>query len=391
MFGNTVAVFASFFFVFWLVPFSAYWAIIDPFLALFSVCSALFLWLSLKNDKALNPFLFGLFLGLGIVFKQTMVVFAVGAGLTALFFWRSEKSLRPKALFPWHLGKALKGKALTAIAGFLVFPLLMLAYLLLFNSFEAFFLDLAFPLTQLSHFSVVTFDARILIALAAFAFVPIALLAFAKNFLEIKKMRTELMFLFLFLAFSFATTLPFRGCCIHFISVLPFASVLAGLVIALAIEKKSLLFSAVSIALLVGAIAAMAFFQGYYSSEIYSFQGLEGLAQTIEARTSPQEKILVLPATPELYLLSKRQPASRQFYFFDIYSEEFQQNVVKDLEQSRPGLVLYLVRGKAIETAGPVLVDEFVKENYSLVEELEVNPPVYKFFSRALIFEPRQN
>ncbi len=387
MFNQPAAIFSALFFVFWAVPFSAYWAILDPFLALIAVFSALFLYLFLTERKGWQLFLFGFLLGLAVVFKQTMVLFACAAGLLALFCWlRVQKG-------------SLLRTAVTFVTAFLIAPLLFFLYLLRFNALNDFCTDVLHPVAMLQQLTVVTLDARVLIAVVAFACVPIALLALLKNYLGAGEKGREIVFISLFFAFGFANTLPFWGCCIHLIPALPFASILAGFLIAGAFRERSKVFSVFSVALLSVSVLAMVFFQGYYSSETYSFAGISEVAQLVAAQTNAGDKILVMPASTDflvmpasadLYFLSKRQPATRMFYYFGAYSSSLQQQVVGELQQNKPKLVVYLSRDRADVWKGPQQVDAFIQQNYSLTREITLQQPLYKFFTTALIFEPKQ-
>jgi len=387
MFNQTVAVFSAFFFVFWLVPFSAYWAILDPFLALISVFSALFLYLFLTEEKTRHLFIFGFFLGLGLVFKQTMVVFAGGAGLFALAYWLKK-------------GKDNLGKRIViSAAAFFIAPLLFLLYLFYFNAFEMFWQDVMHPISMFQQLTVITLDARVLIAVAAFSAVPIALLALFKNYLNAREKSKEIIFLSLFFALGFASTLPFWGCCIHLISALPFASILAGFVVARAFKERNLYFPTIAVGLLAVSVIAMVFFQGLYASETYSYSSISEVALFVSEKTSVNDKILVMPASTDatimpasadLYFLSKRQPAIEKFYYFGAYSNELEQDVLSELQQNKPRIIIYLASEREDFWKGPEKIDAFIQENYALTSEIVLDPPLYRFFTHALIFEPRE-
>lgn len=377
LFGEKAALLSSLFFALWLVPFSAYFAIIDPFLALTAVWSALFLFICVEERTLEKSFVFGFFLGASLIFKQTMVVFALGLIAIALFLHPKGK---PRSL----------ANIASFAAGFLLLPVLFLLYLVNVNALANFLEAVLFPIAGQQSFLVFTLDERLALPFLAFSFVPVALIALYKNYLGAAEKKKEIAIISLLFVFTLANAFPFRGCCIHAIPALPFASILVGFVAVEAIKRREKVFSAVSVALIAGSFLVLVFSYGYFASPEFSFIAVDSIAEYISGSTMPGDKILVMPASPELYFLSKRGPASRQLYFFGSYNEAFQQKAIGEISASNPKIVVYLAKEKEDFYAGPELVDAYIQENYSVREELELYPPLYKFYNYAIILELKE-
>ncbi len=380
MFGERAALFSALFYALWSVQFSAYIAVIEPFLALFASIAVLFLYSYLfEEGKERQLFAGCFFLGMMIIFKQTMLPFALGMlGFLFLFNYFKKK----QAAFP--------RPAAIALSGFVAIPLLFLLYLLATNTLPDFIQLMLFPLGMLGSFFQIVLDTRVLVAVLAFSPIPMLLWMSHKGFLPLKQKPFEIILLLLWFLFAFSNTFPFRGCCMHLLPSLPAASVAAGAVIYTGLRKPAHKGLAIfSLFILVSSIASALFFQYAFLSQEYSFRGIEEVASYIKENSGENDSILVLPASPELYFLSQRKPATRRLAFFHEYSEIEQQQTIDELLKNNPRFIVYFVRDSGDAFSGLALVDQFIKDNYGLGETIEMTPPLYKFFHYALVFEPK--
>ncbi|MBN2067762.1 MAG: glycosyltransferase family 39 protein [Candidatus Diapherotrites archaeon] len=370
---------AAFLFVLWNIPFSNYLTANEPFMALFQSIAILSLYIFLYEKKSSIALVgFSLSLGISMLFKQTAAIFAVL--FAAAFIWLH---LREKKALP-------SAKEFGILAAGLALPgLIMLVHIWQLNAIPEFVEIMLFPIGLAESASFLVIDSRILIALGAFAFVPVALIALWKKSRIAKGSEKALMLLLLWFLAGFINMFPFRGCCFHLITALPAASVIGGFAIAASLEKREnkllLLFTAAVLALSIIASVSM---QSVLASDTYCFDQIEDVAQYVKQNTGPEERILVMPTVPELYFLSKRQPSARQLQFFDEFTPEFQQQILEQVKENRPVMVIYFSQQRQLLYTGPELVDDYIKENYTEREAIALEPALYKFFNYAIILEP---
>lgn len=385
-FGEKPALAAALFYCLWSLAFSAYWMVIGPFLALISTAAIFFAYSYLYEKPSLkNAFLPAFFLGLDVLFKQTMLPFAFGMLIVVLAISIFGRKRIPSLT-----------EALAAIIGFAAMPLLFLAYLFATGAFPFFVEAMLFPFTQLSNFTEIIIDEKLLIAVAAFIAVPLTLLGMWKNLLGKKINRFVIYFSVLWFVFSFSNALPFRSCCIHLLPVLPPASIFAGFMIARGVEKGkkgigSGLLKTFSIALVLLSIFSVAFFFNAFSSPEYSFSDLENVALFVSENSAEDDTIMVFPATPELYFLSQRMPSARQFIFFDPCPEQCQLPVIDELEVGQPELLVYFSANPDYAGSDMEKMLEFRESNYSLLKVIELDQPLYKTYGYAFIFQRTSN
>lgn len=390
LFNEKAGLLAALFYCLWSLGFSSYWAVIDPFLALISsiaVLLAAMLLFEVRSPKSgcLKLSLFGVFLALGMLFKQTMVPFAILMLIALLALDYSRTGRKPSI-------KLLGSFAI----GFFIVLAIFAAYLSLNNAFEPFLEAMLSPLQQPGSFSQVVIDARTLVAAVAFLPVPITLIALWKGFFNSRKKLFEIALLLAWFVFSFANALPFRACCMHILPALPAASILAGFLIWESLKRrgpslKQRVFLLFSIALLFCSVFAAGFFYKQLSSPTYSFSQAEKVASYVKGNTPKDESILVFPASPEIYFLALRQPAARQFVFFDPCSEQCQNLIVEDLSKTKPKFLVYLTDSKNAAESGMQAVDDFAVDNYFLLERIQLDPPLYKTYTYAFILQKTTN
>ncbi len=381
VFGEKAALLAVLFYSLWSLGFSSYWATIEPFTALISTAAVLFAYLFVfENQSKKNVFALGLFLGLDVVFKQTMLPFAflITAAVAILNYYRNRQkpSLQTIAAFA---------------AGMLLVPLVFLAYFLANNALPAFAEAILSPLSQLIFFSVLTIETRLLIAIAAFSPVIVVIAALSKNLFSAREKTLEIILILCWFAFSFSNLLPFRGCCLHLLLALPPASILAGYLIwqSLSCKKEKAVeaaFCAFCTGLLILSVFAAGFFYYTLSGQEYSFAGVEKVALFVQSNTSEEETILVLPSSPELYFLSRRMPGAREISNWNCLTP-CQEGMLEDMVEMKPKLIVYFSSKEEDPESGMTLVDAFIKENYKLLTRLEISPPLYKAYEHAFVFQ----
>ncbi len=387
---------AALLFAIWNIPFSNYLTANEPFMTLLQSIALLSLYVFLYERKSNLALIgFSLALGLSILFKQTAAIIAVFFAGIFIWLYSREKKALPKANFPGVFPGGKKtlpsAKEMMIIAtGFVLPGLLMVGHILQLNAWNEFVEIMFFPIGLAESASFLVIDARILIALGAFAFVPVALVGLVAKSRLAKGNESKLVLLLLWFLAGFINMFPFRGCCFHLIPALPAASIIGGFAVVWAMQNRDrrelLLFSG---AVLLLSVAASISVQAVIASDTYSFIPLNNVAEYVEQHTGHDERILVMPSVPELYFLSKRKPSARQLQFFDEFTPEFQQQILEQIIENKPAMVVYFSRESELAYIGPPLVDDYIKENYRQKEVIELIPPLYRFFKYVFILEPK--
>ena len=397
MFNEKTAIIASAFYVIWSVFYPAFWATIEPFTTLISTAAVLFLYMYLfERQKTVHLFLFALFIGLSLLFKQTLIFFAVAAIIFFLAF-RIFNRKKPGKMF------SLK-ELVVFLAGLVIFPLLLALYLFANNIFPAFWEAVfIFPLKLIGWFAGVNIGVSLLAGLIPFAFVPaLLLLIYFRRKPGEKLLNWKLLLIAFWFLAALTNILPYNGCCLHFIYFLPALSIISGFAIFLAFQKLPNIQEAkpaarrvikairiYSVVIIFLSLAVSAGIYTYYTSPTYSFSDINQIADYVKSNTAETEKIFVIEATPELYFLSQREHASKYLYLFEVSNiPKVLEETTTVLEAQKPAMIIYFSRTAAAEIPFPS-IRALIAENYVLEKTFNLQQPLYKFYRHAFIFVPR--
>lgn len=96
------------------------------------------------------------------------------------------------------------------------------------------------------------------------------------------------------------------------------------------------------------------------------------LIKYVEDNTATDERIFVYPWNPEVYFLADRNNATRFDTPLAFYSDFYQEQMVKELQDDPPKLILYNpeLRLANLNSGSLPLVDNFIKNNYKKVDKI---------------------
>ncbi|HLD58162.1 MAG TPA: glycosyltransferase family 39 protein [archaeon] len=380
IFGEKTAFFACVFFAFLSVAFGNFWFVIEPFVS-FLVLLSVFCYLNYLEKKSLAWLSAAiLFVIAAVLFKQT--AFFLAAFFLLFFIFRETKRQKSfqKAVFVF----------LKALVPSFVLILAFLAFLL-YNGLFSLFFDYLF----LFHIENLGYYSGVFLSLDFLPFfVSIAIPFFAAVLLLLKKISFEagqkefFALLFLWALGSLAMVLPLMGCCMHFVPVLPALSIVSGFGF-FAFWKKAFLLKLFAVFVLLSAVFGGISYAVIFSGSAHGFSDLKNIAGIIQEKSSPNEKILVLPSSPELYFLSARFPATKALYFsFTQYPEYFISEELNSLSAFPPKEVVVFSRDGNFTESSPE-IDSFVMENFELRQKIELKAQLYNFYRFALLFEKK--
>lgn len=367
------------FFVFAGLVFGNFWFLIEPIVALLALVSVYCYMNYSESRKAKWLATAVLSVSLAVWFKQTAILIAA---LFLVFFLYNEIRLQKKP------SKALLSFIESLAPAILVYAMVF-AFLLLSGSFHYFWQYLfGFHSQNLSYYAQFVLSFKYLPVLAAIALPFLLLIALLAKKTIIDAKQAQLFFLLLlWLVGSTAMLLPLLGCCMHFIPMLPVFAIFSGIAFS-EFWKKGFLPKAVSLLVLIAIIFGGLFYAYQYSNPENSFNDLNSIAAKIRSASSPNEKILVLPATPELYFLGGREPATKALYFeFIGYPADFLLEEIQRLSNSPPKIVIVFSADGLF--AGNGEIPDFVKQNYSEKEKIALQAPLYGTYYYALWLEKK--
>lgn len=321
-------------------PFFEGWVLwIDNFLPLFLLPAFYFLY----GKKYLSV---GIFLGLGIVFKQTIIPLSF---LVFLYILWTERNLKKTSQY---------------LLGLIVPPLLMLSYFILRGVFWDFwYWTVTFNLTiyASSGTQIPTspgFISRVLVVYTA------SLLGFFQ-----KDNRAKII-LFLFLIGSLVGAFD-RANFVHFQPSLPFAVIGTALGV-FSLTKKRILFILVGLYLTVTIWWQNIFYKGHISNKVFFFdQSTYAIAGKIMEYTNEGDKIFVFGAAPHLYQMSKTIPAGDIFVFqFPWFLQVAEQRILEGIITDQPNIIVsdrtVEIEGQKIEDFAKRL-DKYIQDNYEKI------------------------
>lgn len=324
-------------------PFFEGWVFwIDSLLPLFLIPACYFLY---KRQY----FKCGLFLGVAVVFKQTIIPLAL---LVSIYTYYQER--RADKLTYYLLG--------------LMAPIFsMLLYFTLIGVIGDFwYWTTIFNLTVYSKSGTqipqtLGFVTRIILVYG-FSL----LILFHKD----KKLKMSLL---LFLVGSLAGAFD-RANFVHFQPSLPFAII--GTVMGIySLTKKRIILILVSSYSLIALWWLNIFYKGHLSDKVFFFDPqTKAVAERIRFYTKPYEKIFVFGAAPHLYQMSQTLPSGDIFVFqFPWFFQVAQKRILSGIEKDQPNIVVYdptvTIEGVQITHFGSE-INQYIVENYAKIDNV---------------------
>lgn len=293
----------------------------------------------------------GLLVGLGIVFKQTLIPLA---GLILLYLiWEVREIGGVRAVLRYLAG--------------LVLPVaLMLIYLLGIGVLNDFwYWTIVFNLTVFAK-SGTTIPS-------AFSFIIRPLVVYSGALLALfHKDRKLKVAMFIFLIGSLAGIFD-RADYIHYQPSLPFV-LLATVLGVDQIKQKKLLCGLIIVYLTVAGWWLNTFYKGHLGSRVFFFDSqTKQLAAKIKVYTRPREKIFIFGAAPHLYQMTDTLPAGNIFVFqFPWFLEVAESRVLLGIEKDRPAIIVAdtadTIEGQPI-TKFASSINDYIRQNYQAVDQ----------------------
>lgn len=294
-------------------------------------------------------FICGLLLGIGIVFKQTLI----------------PLSLLVLMYVIWENGKLQSAsRFLLGLIG----PIgLMLFYLINIGVFKDFFYwTIVFNITTYAKSgtsipSTLGYVSRVLLVYGAS--IPAW---FGKD-------KRLLKTLFIFLAGSLAGIFD-RADFVHFQPSLPFA-ILATIYGLERIGKLGRVKIVTAVYILITAWWLIVFYKGHIGQKIFFFdENTKMISEKIKKNTKPYDKIFIFGAVPTLYQMSKTLPSGDIFVFqFPWYLKIAGDRVLSGIEKDRPEIV---VSDRSVKIENQQLteyakeIDQYIQRNYMVIEQV---------------------
>lgn len=290
----------------------------------------------------------GLILGIGVVFKQTLIPLFF---LVLLYIFWKEK-VRPSLLF---------------LLGFLSPVILMLVYFASVGVLKDFwYWTVIFNLTVYAHSGTqiptsLGFITRVLVV---FGFSLFALL---------HKDRKLIFILFLFLIGSLVGAFD-RANFVHFQPALPFA-LMATTIGMYSLTRNKMGLILIGVYSLIGIWWQRIFYIGHISDKVFFFdEPTYAIASKIEQYTQPGDKIFVFGAALHLYQISKTLPPGNIFVFqFPWFMKVAEERILQGLVQDQPQIIVSdrnaLIEGVVIKDFAPQ-VDGYIQQNYEKIDNI---------------------
>lgn len=340
--SKTKALLANFLYLIW-QPFFEGWVFwIDSFLPLILLPSFYLLY----KKKLLT---LGLLLGIGVLFKQTLIPLTI---LTLIYIWLETKEIK---------------KLLTYSLGLFIPIISMILYFINIGVLKDFwYWTIVFNLTTYAKFGTsippnIGFITRVLLVYSASIFG-----LFGKD-------RRLVKILFIFLLGSFAGIFD-RSNFVHFQPSLPFA--LIATVLGVYQFNKNNFFKVVAVVYIVISVWWLnIFYKGHISNKVFFFDPeTKQIAEKIRKYSKKGEKIFIFGAAPNLYQMSDRLPAGNIFVFqFPWFLKIAQDRILEGIKLDKPSIIVsdrsVLIEGNSI-TEYAKEIDQYIQKNYEVLDQL---------------------
>lgn len=336
------ALLTNFLFLLW-QPFFEGWVLwIDSFLALLLLPAFFFLY---KR----KIFLSGLLLGIGIIFKQTLIPLSF---LTLIYIFWSGRSV--KSVYMFLLG--------------LLMPMIpVVLYLISIRVIGDFwYWTIIFNLTTYAKYGTS--------APATIGFVTRVLFVYSFSlFAVFNKDKRLVQTLFLFLLGSLIGIFD-RADFVHFQPSLPFAVLATSLGI-YQLSRKNIFLILILIYVFIALWWLNIFYKGNISSKVFFFDPQTKLiSQKIRQYTNISEKIFIFGAPPNLYQMADRLPAGNIFVFqFPWFLKVAQGRVLQGLVEDKPNII---VADREAKVQGVKItdfasdIDKYIQQNYEVFDHV---------------------
>lgn len=324
-------------------PFFEGWVLwLDTFLPLFLLPAFFF---TVKNKL----FLTGLFLGIGIVFKQVALPLA---GLVFIYILWEKRKIQP--LVNYSLGISI--------------PLIsMLIYLFGLGVLKDFiYWTIIFNLTVFAQYGTSTPSSMGFMTRIAFVYL-ISLTAF------LHKERRLILILFIFLTGS-AVAIFDRANFVHLQPSLPFAAIATALGL-FSIKNKKVILIIIFIYSFVAIWWLNIFYRGHISKKVFFFdEETKRIASKIEEYTDPNDKIFIFGAVPHLYQMSETLPAGDVFVFqFPWFLKVAEDSILEGIVRDNPEIVVsdrtVVIEDQQI-TEFAKEIDQYIQKNYQTIDQI---------------------
>lgn len=336
------ALLVNFLYLVW-QPFFGGWVLwIDSFLPIFLLSALMSLY---KRKFALT----GLFLGLGILFKQVLIPLSV-----LVFFY-----------IIWETRKTQKG--ISYLFGLLLPVILMLIYLLYWGVIKDFwYWTVVFNLTTYTSSGVKT--------LVPLGFFTRVILVYGMSTLALfSKDKKNVIVLALFLVGSLIGSFD-RADFVHFQPSLPFA-ILATVFGLYILWNKRIFKLIIFVYVLVGIWWLSIFYKGHLSNKVLFFDDqTKTIALKIRQYTAPGDKIFIFGAPGHLYQMSQTLPAGNIFAFqFPWFLKITEQRVLDGIKADKPKII---VSDRSVEIEGEKItnfardLDQYIQSNYQKIDQV---------------------
>lgn len=340
--SSSKALLTNLFYLIW-QPFFEGWVLwIDSFLPLF-LLPAFYAFLKRKF------FIAGLFLGVGVVFKQTILPLTF---LLLVYIYWQDRNLK-------NVGKYLFGLMLP-IGG-------MIGYLFGIGVIKDFwYWTVIFNLTVYANSGTQIptsfgFISRIFVVYAA---------SLTASLYKDRKLK---IILALFLIGSLLGAFD-RTNFVHFQPSLPFV-LIATTIGFYSLNKRQYTFILIGLYLLITIWWQKVFYQGHISKKIFFFDDQTYLlSNKIRQYTHPREKIFIFGASQHLYQMSQTLPAGDVFVFqFPWFLKVVENRVLKGLMQEKPQTIVVdttvKIEDQSISNFASKIY-KYIKENYTKIDNV---------------------
>ncbi|MFH1586985.1 MAG: glycosyltransferase family 39 protein, partial [Candidatus Diapherotrites archaeon] len=349
MFDDQTAFLATAFYAFFMPVLHGLLAIIEPFMTLFSLIT-IYLLYTYFFDKKENKFLLGagIALGLGILFRQSVILLIPFLILFIFMFNQEKKSL-----------KKLWNELGIFIGGIAVFPILAAIFFALRGALNEFLYGVLFyNLTKGFIYNKMETGQGALgvinelheFAVLGLVFAAVIFL-FWKNYLLMKKRSKYFLkwnLLLLSVVALVSNLFPIYDE-LHLLPALPIFAILFGfwgvkVFEYLKLKKKELINYAVILVFVLFVLGISVFSINYYSSRLLvdGFGEINAVGNYIQSNTAENETIFSFPFHPYTYFVSKRPLATHYLYIAPWTArEEVKSGMLSSLQQSRPAYVVY--------------------------------------------------
>lgn len=346
--NNKKALLVSLLYLIW-QPFFEGWTFwIDSLLPLLLLPSLYFAYQFLESKFNKWVFLSGLFLGIGVVFKQ--ILLPLSALLFIYLIFRSRK-LNTGIYF---------------ILGFLPPILLTIVYLFSIGVIKDFwYWTVTFNLTVFSQYG------RKLPTLTQIIRLSFILIFAGSAVLERKKWRFELLAIFIVGAL---VAIYARFDFIHFQPALPFVLLATALGFE-SINKLNLKRGAILLYFIVAAAWLTIFYKGHLQDKVFFFDnGTKTIASKVTSLTKSGEKIFIFGTVPHLYQMTSTLPAGDIFVFqFSWFLKVAGDRVLDGLVRDRPNIIISdrntEIEGIKIKDYAPK-IDDYIQQNYEEIDHV---------------------